>query len=135
MIVDSSAIVAVFFGEAETADLRRVIHDADDLAMPAPAYLETAMVCDSRRSPRRGAGLDDLLDALGIRLVPFTPEHARIARTAFAVYGRGSGHPARLNFGDCMSYAVAVAADEPLLFKGDDFTHTDVRDARAESGD
>ena len=65
----------------------------------------------------------------GIEIVAVTPEHARIARAAYRDFGKGSGHAARLNFGDCFAYALAVERSEPLLFKGDDFTHTDVRSA------
>lgn len=134
MIVDSSAIVAIFLDEPECSQLRDRIVGAQDVRIPSPAYLETAMVCDSLPTVGVPGDLDLLLDMLQITIAPFTGEHARLARGAFARYGRGSGHPARLNFGDCMSYAVAVLEDEPLLFKGEDFTHTDVRDARTATG-
>ncbi|MEI2776142.1 MAG: type II toxin-antitoxin system VapC family toxin [Tetrasphaera sp.] len=64
--------------------------------------------------------------AVGVDIVAFTPEHARAARSAYRRYGRNSGHPARLNYGDCMAYAVASVEGEALLFKGDDFAHTDI---------
>jgi ribonuclease VapC len=70
---------------------------------------------------------DALLAQLDVRVVPFTPSQATIARQAYRDFGRGSGHPAKLNFGDCFAYALAIDTDEPLLFKGDDFHHTDVR--------
>ena len=72
---------------------------------------------------------------MGITVEPFTAGHARRARSAHREFGRGSGHPARLNVGDCLAYAFAVAENEPLLFTGDDFPHTGVRDARAEAAD
>ncbi len=76
--------------------------------------------------------LDRVLELLDVELVAFTPRQASIARESYRVYGRGSGHRAGLNFGDCFAYALAAETGEPLLFVGDDFTHTDVRAATAE---
>ena len=76
-----------------------------------------------------GAKLDELIDMLGMVIEPVTVEQAKIARQAYRDYGRGSGHAANLNFGDCFSYALARAKREPILFKGDDFGHTDLRSA------
>lgn len=77
----------------------------------------------------RHADLDALLERTGTEIVPFDATHARVARSAFLRYGRSSGSPARLNFGDCISYALATVTGEPLLFKGEEFTHTDVTPA------
>jgi len=84
------------------------------------------VVIDGKRDPVRSARLDELLSRSDVEIVDVTAEQAHIARAAYRDFGRGSGHPARLNFGDCFSYALARATGEPLLFKGDDFVHTDL---------
>lgn len=96
--------------------------------MSVATWLESCLVIDSR-APRKGLGLDALLERLEVELVPVSLEQGRIARDAHRRYGRGSGSPAKLNFGDCFAYALAVDSGEPLLFKGDDFRHTDVNPA------
>jgi ribonuclease VapC len=95
----------------------------------AANFLEAAIVVDVKRRPIASRRLDDLLDELDVVIEPVTEEQARIARTAYRDYGRGSGHPAQLNFGDCFAYALARATGEPLLFKGNDFAHTDITPA------
>lgn len=125
MIVDSSALVAVLRDESDAGPLRGALARATRVVVGAPTLLETSVVVGRSRH----ADLDELLRDVGAVVAPFTAEHARLARDAYARYGRGSGSPARLNLGDAMSYAVAIAADEPLLFKGDDFVHTDVPQA------
>lgn len=129
MIVDSSALVAVLRDEPLADRILDVLDGADRLAMGAPTYVETCLVIDARKNPALSRHLDELVAVADIEIVPFTAEHARRAREAFREYGRGSGHPAHLNLGDCYSYAVASVAHEPLLFVGDDFTHTDIRAA------
>lgn len=94
------------------------------LRMSAAGYLEAAIVLD--RAADGVSGLDEFLEASGIQIEPVTPQQARIARQAYARYGRGSGHPASLNFGDCFSYALAKEKGLPLLYKGDDFVQTDL---------
>lgn len=94
--------------------------------MPTPTALELTIVLGADRTDRAM----DFLSQLGVRLVDFTNAHLAVAQHAHATYGRGSGSPARLDFGDCMVHALAKVLDEPLLFKGDDFTHTDVTPAR-----
>lgn len=133
MIVDSSAVLAVLTKEPDGGDVAAVLASGPS-SMSAATYVECAIVWD-RRDPRLPRALDELISISRTTLVPFTPEHADIAREAYRRYGRGSGHAAALDFGDCMSYAVAIAESQPLLFTGDDFTHTDVRDARAETGE
>jgi ribonuclease VapC len=87
-------------------------------------------VIDGNRDPRLSRRLDDFLREIdGLRVEPFTEAQARIARQAYREFGKGSNSPAQLNYGDCFSYALAIGLDEPLLFKGNDFTHTDVRRA------
>ena len=82
--------------------------------------------------PRSADEFDRLIAAAGVSIAPVTADQARIARAAYRDFGRGSGHPAQLNFGDCFAYALAIDRDEPLLYKGNDFSHTDVRNALAE---
>ena len=96
--------------------------------MSAATYVEAGIVADTR-GPLLGRALDEVLADFDIEVEPLTAEQARIARQAYRDYGRGSGHAANLNFGDCFSYALAAAEREPLLFVGDDFGHTDIRSA------
>lgn len=129
MIVDTSALIAVLAHEPERATFTQAIVQAESARISAANYLETAIVVDGRADPVLSRRLDELIDALGIGITDVSDEHARIARSAYRDYGRGSGHPARLNFGDCFAYALASATKQPLLFKGEDFIHTDVRTA------
>lgn len=128
MIVDSSALVAILFKEADAATLARALRDAPSRAVAAPTVVEAAMVAEGRAGPAMGGELDDLLRAVDAEIVAFTAEHAAFARDAWRRFGKGR-HPAGLNLGDCFAYALAVARDEPLLFKGDDFARTDVKAA------
>jgi ribonuclease VapC len=127
MILDTSVLVAVITGEPDRDELLEQMQKAPHLLMSVGSYLECAIVLDGRRDPVLSRYLDALLDALGVSLFPLDEQQARVARQAYADFGRGSGHPARLNFGDCFAYALATTTGEPLLFKGDDFTQTDVR--------
>jgi len=131
VIVDSSALVAILRNEADAADYAAAIEKADVCRISAATFLETAVVVDGSRDPVLSRRLDDLLADASIGIEPFTEAQAHIARQAYRDYGRGSGHPARLNFGDCFAYALARATGEPLLFKGDDFQHTDIAPALA----
>lgn len=123
MIVDSSAIVAIVREESEAARLVTLIAKQSEAAMSAGNYLETAIVVDRERDPALSAGLDALLDRLGIVIEPVTAAQAKLARQAYRDFGKGSGHPAKLNFGDCFAYALAIERGEALLYKGDDFEH------------
>lgn len=127
MIIDTSALIAVLTGEAERKQFLRQMEAASGLQMSVASYLECSIVIDARRDPVLSRHLDRLLDALGVRLSEVDEHQVRVARRAYADFGRGSGHPARLNYGDCLAYALATTTGEPLLFKGGDFTHTDVR--------
>ena len=129
MIVDSSAIVAILMEEDGFEALQEKLFKTDVAAIGAPTYVETSMVIDGKRNPIASRALDDLLNEFEIATVAFTPEHAAIARAAFRDFGRGSGHPAKLNFGDCLAYAVAKESKQPLLFVGNDFTETDIAQA------
>ena len=123
MIIDSSAIVAVLRGEPEAEPFLASIRSRSDLVMSAGNYLETGIVIDRDRDAVLSAGLDPLLDQLGIKIEPVTEAQARLARQACRDFGKGSGHPAKLNFGDCFAYALATERGEPLLYKGEDFAH------------
>lgn len=133
MIIDSSAIVGVI-REEDAAALGAALSDAAVTDLPsgrvsAATLVEVCIVVDSAKDPIVSRKLDDLLANNRVAVVPFTVEHARIAREAHRDFGRRSGHRARLNMGDCFSYALAKATGEPLLFKGQGFVHTDVRSA------
>jgi ribonuclease VapC len=128
MIVDSSALVAVLRLEPDSRRLvESLFHSA--AIMSAATYLEASIVVDRSRDPRASRQFDLLLREAAIEIVPVTVEHARIAREAYRDFGKGSGHPAGLNFGDCFAYALAKERDQPLLYTGNDFGHTDVRSA------
>ena len=123
MIVDTSAIVAMLQLEPEATAMLRILSTNDDALMSAATYLECGIVIDGAKDPKASANLDALIRDLGIGIEPVTAEQARIARQAYRDFGKGSGHPARLNFGDCFAYALAMERGEALLFKGDDFAH------------
>ena len=129
MIVDSSAVIAILRNEPEGAAFEQLLLD-HPVRMSAANWFEAAMVADGSVPANAGDRFDRIVEAAGITIEPVTEAHARAARIAFRRYGRGSGSPARLNFGDCFAYALSATSGEPLLFKGDDFTHTDVLPAR-----
>jgi ribonuclease VapC len=129
MIVDSSALVAVLRLENDSRQFVEALFRSSIPVMSAATYLEAGIVVDRSRDPRASRQFDLLLRETAIEIVPVTAEHARIARDAYRDFGKGSGHPAGLNFGDCFAYALAKERNEPLLYKGDDFVHTDVRSA------
>jgi ribonuclease VapC len=126
MIVDTSAIIAILKYEPGSIALLKRMNSAESVRLSAASYLETSIVLDSRRDPVLSAGLDDLIDEANILVEPVTEAQARIARQAYRDFGKGSGHAANLNFGDCFSYALARDKREPLLYKGNDFVHTDL---------
>lgn len=125
MVVDTSAIVAVLFGEPEREAFLTILGDADTVVMSAVSYLEATMVL-SRQISTRNNGLDAFLEHYQVEVEPADLIQARLASEAFLRFGKGRGHPAQLNFGDCLVYALAMSRSEPLLFKGDDFSQTDV---------
>lgn len=126
MIVDTSALVAVLLDEPDGPAIARAMSTAPACRISAATYLELAIVVDSRRDAALSGAIDALLRRGRIEVVPFTSAQARIARTAYQQFGRGSGHPAQLNMGDCFAYALARDLGEPLLFKGRDFALTDI---------
>jgi ribonuclease VapC len=128
MILDTSALVAVLFREPEAALFAGLIHDADRCLMSAASYLELSIVMERQTRPDAERQRDMFFRRAGIVIEPFTVEQAHIARQAFHDFGKGR-HPAGLNFGDCFSYALAKFTGEPLLFKGEDFSKTDLASA------
>jgi ribonuclease VapC len=129
VIVDTSAIVAIVRGEAGAHALKEVLVHSPNSRISAPTYVELCAVMQRRDRPEIGRMVDRLLDDYGIRIEAFDAAQARVAAQAYRDYGRGSGHHAQLNLGDTYSYALAHVAREPLLFLGDEFTHTDIRPA------
>jgi ribonuclease VapC len=134
MIVDTSALLAVFFNEPEAEDFARAIAGAEVSRISAANLLEAGIVADNQTDPRTGRQLDALVANFRLRIEPVTDEQVRIARQAYVDFGRGN-HPAALNFGDCFAYALAKAIGEPLLFKGNDFGQTDIRAHRSVSSE
>lgn len=126
MIVDTSAIVAILSGEADGPVFARLVAESPVTRISAATYVELGLVVDGRQDPVLSSALDRFLKDAGLRIEPLTVDQARIARDAYRRFGRTSGHPARLNMGDCFSYALARDLGEPLLFKGNDFKETDI---------
>jgi ribonuclease VapC len=129
MIVDTSALIAIIKGEPEAATMAAAMEAADLLRISTGTYFEASIVTDGYRNPRLSARFDEIVEHPRIIVEPVTATQAKIARQAYRDYGKGSGHPARLNFGDCFTYALAREKREPVLWKGDDFGHTDLRPA------
>ena len=128
MIVDSSALIAIIRYEPDAGRYAVAIEEAMVCRMSAATFLEVAIVVDNRgQTAAAGRRLDDAMRDAEIAIETVTEAQARIAREAYRDYGKGSGHPAGLNFGDCFAYALARDKGEPLLFKGTDFVHTDIR--------
>ncbi|HSY66655.1 MAG TPA: type II toxin-antitoxin system VapC family toxin [Terriglobales bacterium] len=134
MILDTSALIAILRFEAEAPEFARIIERAAKSAgqprISAVSYVEAGAVVDGSKDPIASRRFDELIEAAQIAIEPVTEAQARIARQAYRDFGKTSGHPAKLNFGDCFSYALAKSKGEPLLFKGQDFSRTDVKSAR-----
>jgi ribonuclease VapC len=127
VIVDSSALLAILFREPDRERYLQALAGAVNPRISAVSYVEAAVRVDMGGNPIASDAFDDLVREAAIAIEPVTVEQAHLARRAYRTYGRGS--PARLNFGDCFAYALAKAAREPLLFKGNDFVHTDAEAA------
>lgn len=124
IVVDTSALIAIVRSEVEAATFVEVLGVVDEALICAATLLEAALVTAGKGDePQR---INRLIRQTNLRPVSFTLEEAEIGADAFRRYGRGSGHPAKLNFGDCFAYALARTRNLPLLFKGDDFIHTDI---------
>ncbi|WP_304106613.1 type II toxin-antitoxin system VapC family toxin [Mycolicibacterium bacteremicum] len=126
MIVDTSAIIAIALDEPERDALIEAVLDADRPRMSAANSVEIAAVLMRRLAPEDYRRVERLIERLGIETVPLDAEQAASAVRAYRDFGRGSGHRAGLDLGDCYAYGLADVTGEPLLFVGDDFGHTDV---------
>jgi len=126
MIVDTSAIVALWGQEIGWEKISQALENDPAPRISAATLVELYAVLDSRSSPENCRRLDALLAAYGIIVEPFTADQAKLAREAYRDFGKGSGHPAKLNLGDCFSYALASARHDTILFVGNDFRHTDL---------
>jgi ribonuclease VapC len=130
VIIDTSALIAILRDEPEAEDCARAIERNPIRRLSAANFVESALVIDGSRDPIASRRFDDLVREAHIAIEPVTEAQARIAREAYRDFGKGSGHPAKLNFGDCFAYALARTTGEPLLFKGEDFVHTDIISVR-----
>ena len=129
MIVDTSAVIAILRDEPDALSFATAVANASSRRISAASYFEAAAAIDASRDPIASRRFDDLVREAQLVIEPVTEAQARIAREAFRDFGEGSGHPAKLNFGDCFAYALAKAMSEPLLFQGEDFAHTDITSA------
>ena len=128
MIVDASALLAIVLGEADKQRFYTSLGLAGTSAMSAVNYVEAGIRADRDRAAKRGEFLDEVMQRFDVQIASVTPEQAAIAREAYRRYGKRN-HPARLNLGDCFAYGLSKARGEPLLFKGNDFSKTDVEAA------
>ena len=125
MVIDTSALIAILQDEPERGAFNEAIEAAERRAMSTASFVEVSMVIEARYGPDGVRDLDLFIAKAGIELVAVDADQAHVARTALRVYGKRR-HPAGLNFGDCFAYALARTLDEPLLFKGNDLSLTDV---------
>ena len=126
MVVDSSVLLQILFAEPGARDALHALLTKPGTKMASPTLLKTEIVFGSTAGFSSGA-VAELVDRAAIEVIPFTQEHASEAKLAYARYGKGQGHAANLNFGDCISYALAKTTGEHLAFKGEDFVHTDLK--------
>ncbi len=129
IVIDSSAVIAIFRQEADAAHYAGLIANDDDPVISAANIVEASIVLRGLKkisADRAERWLDEFIETAGIRIEPVTPDQARIARSAHLRFGKGTGHGAALNYGDCFAYGLAKAMDAPLLCKGDDFPLTDI---------
>jgi ribonuclease VapC len=126
MVLDTSALLAILFAEAEADAMVRAIAADERRLLGAPTLVEASCVLRAKKGGGGGVALDALLERLAVETVPLSVSAAKLARVAYARFGKGVGDPAVLTYGDCLAYGVAMAEREPLLFKGDDFSRTDV---------
>jgi ribonuclease VapC len=126
MIIDTSALISILRAEEDAREMALAIEHAQVRRISAANFLETAVVIDASWDPIASRHVDELVELAELRVEAVSYDQARIAREAYKDFGKGSGHRAGLNFGDCFAYALAKVTGEPLLFKGDDFGHTDV---------
>jgi ribonuclease VapC len=129
VIIDTSALIAILRAEDDASDMAVAIERAQVRRISAANFVETAVVIDASRDPVASRRFDQLVEAAELRVEAVTFDQARIARDAYRDFGKGSAHKAGLNFGDCFAYALAKTTGEALLFKGNDFGHTDITPA------
>ena len=125
VVVDSSAILSILFAEPDCDGILVAI-SSNDCSMSVGNYLETAIVVDSTKDPVAIRKFDAFMKASGIEIIPMDLKQIEIARVAYRDFGKGTGHPARLNFGDVFAYALASTTNRELICKGDDFIKTDI---------
>lgn len=126
MVIDTSALIAILLAEPDATRFVHAIAAAATRVVGAPTLVEAAAVMLARVGPSGEIALDALLQRLGVEVVPMSPDAAALARSAYSRFGKGVGSPGVLNYGDCLSYGVAAARGEALLFKGGDFSRTDL---------
>lgn len=129
MIIDTSAIIAILNKESEAEEFKELIRQTDTPHMSAATYVELGAVVERRRDPVLSRQLDELIELFAIRIVDVDEDQAKVARAAYRDFGKGLGSKAQLNYGDTFSYALASVNNESLLFKGEDFSETDIRAA------
>ena len=129
MIVDTSALVAILKREPGWRAYAIALDTSRRSSISEPTFVELSIVADGLKNPTLSRRVEEIIEQFHIGIEPFTFEQAKAARQAYRDYGKGSGHPANLNFGDCFSYALAREKREPILFKGEDFSQTDLRAA------
>ncbi len=129
IVVDTSALIAILAQESDAAIYAAAIADADPPLISAATLVEVGIVLLNRHGSKATWKLNGIIQEAGFQVENVTPQHAQMALEAYAVYGRGQKNSVGLNYGDCFSYALAKATDLPLLFKGRDFSKTDIRSA------
>ena len=130
MVIDTSALLAILLSEPEALVFTEAIAAADRRVVGAPTFVEATAVMLARKGKQGVIALDALLSRVGIEVVPMSTQAAEFARDAYSRYGKGTGSPGVLNYGDVLSYGVARAEGEPLLFKGEGFPRTDIASAQ-----
>jgi ribonuclease VapC len=130
VVIDTSAIIAILFGEAESSTMVTAIRADEIRKMGGPSLVEAHAIMFAKKGKGGTVALDALLERLGIEVEPFSNDAAQFARQAYSKYGKGVGSPPVLNYGDCMSYGLAQSLNQPLLFKGDDFAQTGIERVR-----
>lgn len=125
MVVDSSVLIAILLGEPEASYYSKQLANSNEIYISAVSIVESSMVIEYKRGEQGAKAYDELLEVIIPTIIAFDREQADLARSAWRQYGKGR-HPAKLNFGDCCSYALAKYFNQPLLFKGDDFSKTDL---------
>jgi ribonuclease VapC len=129
VIIDTSALIAILRAGPDASEMARAIERAQDRRISAANWVETGVVIDASRDPVASRRFDELVQTAELHVEPITHDQAPIARDAYRDFGKGSGHKAGLNFGDCFAYALAKSTGQTLLFKGNDFGHTDITPA------